>query len=58
MIADEVRVSTYRAALSALSKDKVIVDVGTGTGLLATLALDCGASYVYRIEASNIASKA
>jgi predicted RNA methylase len=58
MIKDEVRVDAYRKALSALAKDKVVVDVGTGTGLLATLALDCGASYVYAIEASNIAIEA
>jgi predicted RNA methylase len=56
MIKDEVRVDAYKTALRALCHDKVVVDVGTGTGLLATMALDFGATYVYAIEASNIAT--
>ena len=58
MIQDYVRVNAYRKALSILCKDKVVVHVGTGTGLLATLAIDFQASYVYAIEASNIATEA
>ncbi len=58
MIKDEVRVGSYMRALGALSQDKIVIDVGTGTGLLATLALDFGASYVYAIEASSIAKEA
>ena len=50
--------SSFKHAINALSRDKVVVDVGTGTGILAALAIDSGASYVYAIEASKIASKA
>ncbi len=58
MVADEVRVDAYKQALGLLSHDKIVVDVGTGTGLLAAFAADYGATYVYAIEASKIALRA
>ncbi len=50
MLSDEVRVENYRAALNALSFEKVVVDVGAGTGLLSLMAMDAGAKCVYAIE--------
>jgi predicted RNA methylase len=43
MLKDEVRVDSYRQALSSLSEDKVVIDVGAGTGILSMMAMDYGA---------------
>jgi predicted RNA methylase len=43
MINDEARVDAYRQALSSSSKEKVIIDVGAGTGILSMMAIDYGA---------------
>jgi histone-arginine methyltransferase CARM1 len=61
MLQDHVRTGTYQRAVMENKidfKDKVIVDVGTGTGLLAIFAAQAGARKVYAVEASNIAEKA
>jgi predicted RNA methylase len=50
MLSDDARVDNYRAALNALSFEKSVVDVGTGTGLLSLMAMDAGAKCVYAIE--------
>src|SRR5690242_14709094 len=55
MIFDEVRTSAYARAISLAVKDgDVVVDVGTGTGLLALLAVKAGAKRVYAIEKTSI----
>ncbi|CAI5743954.1 unnamed protein product [Peronospora destructor] len=58
MLQDHVRTGTYeRAMLSNLSDftDKVVLDVGTGSGILAFFAVKAGARKVYAVELSNMA---
>ena len=55
MIYDEHRVGAYRRAIEAvIQRGDVVVDVGAGTGLLAFLCLQAGASRVHAIERSPI----
>ena len=46
MLADSIRTSAYQAAIFKNSesnfKDKVVLDVGTGTGILAFFAIQAG----------------
>ena len=57
MLADHVRTSTYQQAFLLNAdidfRDKVVLDVGTGTGILAFFAVQAGARKVYAIEASD-----
>uniref|UniRef100_A0A1B6GLP0 type I protein arginine methyltransferase n=1 Tax=Cuerna arida TaxID=1464854 RepID=A0A1B6GLP0_9HEMI len=57
MLKDEVRTRTYMNAIldnRHLFKDKVVIDVGCGTGILSLFAAKAGAAKVYAIECSNI----
>ncbi|XXG60424.1 hypothetical protein AAC387_Pa04g2339 [Persea americana] len=61
MIKDRVRTDTYRAAIMQLQNsiaDKVVVDVGCGTGILSIFCAQAGAKRVYAVEASDIAAQA
>ena len=59
MLLDEVRVSAYAQAIRATVKPgDVVVDVGTGSGVLAVLAAKAGARKVYAIERGGIADLA
>jgi protein arginine N-methyltransferase 1 len=61
MLKDEVRTLTYRNAMyhnRHLFKDKVVLDVGSGTGILSMFAAKAGAKRVIGIEFSNIAKQA
>ncbi|XP_055377423.1 histone-arginine methyltransferase CARMER isoform X2 [Condylostylus longicornis] len=61
MMQDYVRTSTYqRAILGNLSdfNNKVVLDVGAGSGILSFFAVQAGAAKVYAIEASNMAQYA
>jgi histone-arginine methyltransferase CARM1 len=56
MLADYVRTGTYQRAIVANSPDfygKIVLDVGTGTGILSFFALQAGAAHVYAVDASN-----
>lgn len=58
MLQDHVRTSTYERAMleNAVDfKDKVVLDVGTGSGILAFFALKAGAKRVYAVELSGMA---
>ena len=55
-MADFVRTGTYQKAIYNNYSDfsgKVVLDVGTGTGILAFFALQAGAARVYAVDASN-----
>lgn len=61
MLSDRVRTLTYQFAIDSNSKmfrDKVILDVGCGTGILSLFAAKCGAKRVYAVEKSGIAKYA
>ena len=58
MIKDTVRTETYRAAIlqnKHLFRDKVVLDVGCGTGILSLFSARAGARKVYGIEMSEMA---
>jgi histone-arginine methyltransferase CARM1 len=59
MMQDYIRTSTFQTAILhnlADFKDKVVLDVGAGTGVLSFFALQAGARMVYAVEASNMAA--
>ena len=54
---DEVRTLTYRNSMynnKHLFKDKIVLDVGCGTGILCMFAKKAGAKHVYGIDMSSI----
>ena len=54
MLADEPRIAAYRAGLQALVRpDDVVIDAGSGSGVLAVLAALAGARKVYAIERTD-----
>jgi 2-polyprenyl-3-methyl-5-hydroxy-6-metoxy-1,4-benzoquinol methylase len=55
MLNDATRVERYFEAIRAVVRPgDVVVDVGTGTGILAMAAARAGARHVYAVEASGI----
>jgi protein arginine N-methyltransferase 1 len=55
MLADLDRVDRYREAIMAVVREgDVVVDIGTGTGLLSYFACQAGARRVFAIEAGDI----
>lgn len=55
MLKDTVRVMSYRAAIERHARDRVVVEIGCGTGILSLFAAKAGARRVIAIEASEIA---
>jgi len=61
MIKDKVRTDSYRNAIIKnphLFKDKVVLDVGCGTGILSMFCAQAGAKKVYAVDFSDIAIQA
>jgi len=59
MLHDNRRTHDYIAALeAAVRPDDVVLDIGTGSGILAVAAVRAGARHVYAVEASDIADVA
>lgn len=51
MIADEARMNAYTEALrEAVTKDSIVLDLGSGTGIFSFLACKFGAKKVYSVE--------
>lgn len=61
MLNDDLRMQSYRDAIMENPnhfKDKVVLDVGTGSGILAIWAAQAGARKVYAVEATDMAVQA
>lgn len=61
MLKDEVRTESYQRAITNnkhLYRDKVVLDVGCGTGILSMFAARAGARKVIGIDKSNIIDRA
>eukprot|EP00914_Ancora_sagittata_P022109 GHVO01043974.1.p1 GENE.GHVO01043974.1~~GHVO01043974.1.p1 ORF type:complete len:318 (+),score=58.81 GHVO01043974.1:37-990(+) len=59
MLMDKPRIEAYQRAIEAnkeLFKDKVVMDVGAGTGILSLMSARAGARLVFAVEASAVAS--
>ena len=54
LIADRIRCQSYRQAINeTVKKGNVVVDIGTGSGLLSYFAVEAGAKVVYAIEQNS-----
>ncbi|KAJ2750455.1 hypothetical protein GGI19_005099 [Coemansia pectinata] len=61
MLQDYVRTSAYHSAITlngpALFRDRIVMDVGAGSGILSFFAAQAGAKHVHAVEASGMANK-
>ncbi|KAL9925554.1 arginine methyltransferase 8 [Glossina fuscipes fuscipes] len=58
MLRDRPRQQAYKKAIELNAnffKDKIVLDVGCGTGILSAFCAKAGAKLVYAVEASNLA---
>lgn len=61
MLKDQVRTGTYKDAIMnnpEAFKDKIVLDIGCGTGILSIFAAKAGAKHVYGLEFADIADYA
>ena len=55
MLADRVRIEAYRKGISGtVKRGDVVIDLGTGTGILAAMAAQAGARQVYAVDHSDL----
>ena len=52
LLNDKSRNEFYKDAINKSVKDKIVLDMGSGTGLLSFYALNAGAKFVYAVETS------
>ena len=60
MLKDTVRTRSYQRAIEENPndfKDKIVLDIGCGTGILSIFAARAGAKHVYAIENAEIAQR-
>lgn len=58
MLKDQVRTKAYQRAIEnnrSDFKDKIVLDIGAGTGILSIFAARSGAKHVYAVENADIA---
>jgi protein arginine N-methyltransferase 1 len=61
MLSDRVRMNAYHSAImnnKDYFKDKIVLDVGAGSGVLSIWAAKAGAKHVYACEATSMANHA
>lgn len=61
MIKDKVRTESYMNAMIQnphLFQNKIVLDIGCGTGILSIFASRAGALHVYGIDAAEVANQA
>ena len=59
MLNDIERTKRYQQAIfNTVTATDIVLDIGTGTGVLATMAAKAGAKHVYAVEQSNLAGLA
>ena len=61
MLKDEVRTRTYQNAIlnnKHIFKNKIVLDVGCGTGILSMFCAQAGARHVYGVDCSSIIDQA
>ena len=61
MLKDRVRTKAYQKAIENNPndfKDKIVLDIGCGTGILSIFAARSGAKHVYGVENAEIAHAA
>lgn len=55
LLEDKYRLNAYQSAIKKIvKKGDIVIDIGTGTGILAFIAVKAGAKHVYAMEKSNI----
>ena len=54
MLKDKVRVKQYTEAINLTCKDKIVLDLGCGSGILSVLAIQAEAKHVYAVDAADI----
>lgn len=58
MIKDKIRTESYKLAIEKnkkLFENKIVLDVGCGTGILSYFCVSAGAKHVYAVDAADIA---